>query len=118
VSRRCQKVAQQKTECIGMIAPVLDERNIRESLGVSCGHRAMIPLEREFPRCKDYQTLFLLPVLKCWAADKSALNLSEPTRDLSLVFAIRLAKVLLQDMLLPWHCVIIEEHKPNYEGNH
>jgi hypothetical protein len=38
---------------------LFDERKIWIRLGSCSGHRAMIPLEQEFPRCKDYQTLFL-----------------------------------------------------------
>jgi hypothetical protein len=77
----------------------------------------MIIPEQEFPRYKDYQTLFFPHVIKCCVAEKSASNLSEPTRDLSLVFAIGLAQVLLQDTLFLRYCVMSEEHVPNHEGD-
>ena len=100
------------------IPPVFDEREIEIRLGSSGGHPEIILLEQDFPECKDCQTLFLSHVIKWCVTEKSALNLSEPTRNLSLVFAIGLAKVLLQDALFLWYCVIIEEHVPNHEGDH
>jgi len=38
---------------------LFNESQIWIRLGSRCGQRVMIPLEQEFSRCKDYQTLFL-----------------------------------------------------------
>lgn len=95
----------------------VDERDVRERLGSRSGYTEMIPLEQEFPRCKNYQSLFLSYVIKCCIADKSALNFSDPARDFLFVFTIVLAKVLLQDTLFLRYCVIIEGHVPNHEGD-
>ena len=45
MSWRGQKAVQQRTKCIGLVAPVFDERDIGRGLGSSSDQEAIIPLD-------------------------------------------------------------------------